>query len=135
MGMTQENMPTTSPIIKFSFALANLAISQTGTAIPILGGVVNDYIMPCAGFIVGYAINKSESHSAGSLDFDLTVAGTSTLTIAADTTDVYKLLEVPNEPFAAGNALGVTYTSDAGLLATTVDVVVDVYVVFTGFEF
>lgn len=135
MAMTQENMPTTSPIIKFTFALADLADSQTGTAIPAVGNIVPTYLMPVAGFIVGYSINKSASHSAGSLDFDLTIGGTSTLTIAADTTDVYKLLEVPNEPFAAGAVLGVTYTSDGDLEANTVDVLIDVYVVFTGFEF
>jgi hypothetical protein len=135
MSMSQENMPTSKPIIKFSFALVDLADSQTGTAVPILGGVVPTHLMPLAGWIVGYSINKSASHSAGSLDFDLTVAGTSTLTIAADTTDTYALLEVPNEPFAAGDALGVTYTSDGDLEANTVDVVVDVYVVFSEFRF
>lgn len=134
MAISQENMPTSKPIIKYSFALANLADSQTGTAVPILGGVVNDYLMPLAGCIVGYSINKSASHSAGSLDFDLTVAGTSTLTIEADTTDVYALIQWGNEPFAAGDALGVTYTSDANLEANTVDAVVDVFVLFTGFS-
>jgi hypothetical protein len=134
MAISQENMPTSKPIIKYSFALANLADSQTATAVPILGGVVNDYLMPLPGCIVGYSINKSASHSAGSLDFDLTVAGTSTLTIEADTTDVYALIEWGNEPFAAGDALGVTYTSDANLEANTVDAVVDVFVLFTGFN-
>lgn len=134
MTITQENMPTSKPIIKFSFALADLADSQTGTAIPALGAVVPTYVMPLAGCIVGYSINKSASHSAGSLDFDLTVAGTSTLTIAADTTDVYSLIEYGNEPFAAGDALGVTYTSDGNLEANTVDVIIDVYVLFSEFR-
>lgn len=132
--ISQENMPTSKPIIKYSFALANLADSQTGTAVPILGAVVNDHVMPLPGCIVGYSINKSASHSAGSLDFDLTVAGTSTLTIEADTTDAYALIEWGNEPFAAGDALGVTYTSDANLEANTVDVVIDVFVLFSGFN-
>lgn len=135
MPMSQENMPTSKPVIKFTFALADLADSQTGTTVPAVGNVVPTYLMPLAGWIVGYSINKSASHSAGSLDFDLTVAGTSTLTIAADTTDVYAILEVPNEPFAAGDALGVTYTSDGDLEANTVDVLIDVYVVFTEFRF
>jgi hypothetical protein len=134
MAITQERMPTSKPIIKYSFALANLADSQTATAVPILGGVLNEHLMPLSGCIVGYSINKTASHSAGSLDFDLTVAGTSTLTIAADTTDVSALIEWGNEPFSAGDALGVTYTSDDSLEANTVDVVVDVFVLFSEFN-
>ena len=135
MAMTQENMPTTSPQHVFSFAIADLAVSQTATDIPIPGGVIPTYLMPAAGYIVGYSINKSAAHSAGSLDFDLEINGTSTLTIAADTSSVRKILEAGDEPFSAGDTLGVTYTSDGSLSAITVDVVVDVYVVFTGFNF
>lgn len=134
MPVAQERMPTSKPTVKYSFALADLADSQTGTAVPALGGVVPTYLMPLAGFVVGYSINKSASHSAGSLDFDITVAGTSTLTIAADTTDVYSLIEYGAEPFAAGDHLGVTYTSDGDLEANTVDVVVDLFVIFTDFN-
>lgn len=134
MGISQERMPTSKPIIPYQFALADLADSQTATAVPPLGAVVSDYLMPLAGCIVGYAINKSAAHSAGSLDFDLTVAGSSTLTIQADTTDVYSLIEYGNEPFAAGDALGVTYTSDANLEANTVDVLVTVFVLFEDFN-
>lgn len=135
MAIAQEIMPTSSPQHKYEFALANLADSQTGTAVPILGGVLNTYILPKNGFIVGYAITKSAAHSAGSLDFDLVLNSTSTLTIAADTTSVYKVLEVPNEPFTAGQTLSVTYTSDGNLEANTVDVGVSVFVVFTDFDF
>lgn len=132
--MQQESAPR-HPVVVFQFALANLAASQTGTDIPIPGGVVPTYLMPNAGYIVGYSINKSAAHTAGSLDFDLEIGGTSTLTIAADTSSVYGKLNVPDEPFAAGDALGVTYTSDANLDATTVDVVVSVFVVFENFDF
>lgn len=135
MGMTQERMPTTSPQHAFNFTLDDLAVSQTGTDIPTPGGLINTYLMPKDGYIVGYAINKSASHSAGSLDFDIEVGGTSTLTIAADTTSVYATLEVHDEPFSAGDTLGVTYTSDGSLSATTVDVVVTIYVVFKDFNF
>lgn len=133
--MLQERIAITHPTIALQFALADLADSQTGTAVPILGAVVATYKMPCAGYIVGYAINKSASHSAGSLDFDLTVNGTSTLTIAADTASTSALLNAPDEPFAAGDTIGVTYTSDGDLEANTVDVGVTVYVVLTNFNF
>lgn len=134
MSITQERMATSKPIVKFSFSLADLAASQTGTAIPVLGGLINGYLMPLAGCIVGYSINKSAAHGAGSLDFDITVAGTSTLTIAADTTSVYATVEYGDEPFSAGDALGVTYTSDGSLSAITVDVVIDIYVLFVDFN-
>lgn len=133
--MFQEQIAIKHPTIKYSFALANIADSQTGTAVPILGGVVNNYIMPLSGYIVGYAINYSASLSAGSTDFDLLVAGSSTLTIAADTVSVYRTIDVPNEPFAAGQTLGVSYTTDGDVEANTVDVVVDVFVVFREFNF
>lgn len=133
--MLQEPIAITDNVVKFSFALANLADSQTATDIPIPGAVLNTYLMPYAGYVVAYAINKSAAHSAGSLDFDIEIGGTSTLTIAADTESVYKALNVPDEPFSAGDTLGVTYTSDANLEANTVDVQVDVYVVFRDMNF
>lgn len=133
--MYQERIGITHPTQRYSFALANIADSQTGTAVPILGGVLNAYIMPLNGYIVGYAINYSATLSAGSTDFDLLVAGTSTLTIEADTVSVYKILRVPDEPFAAGQTLAVSYTTDGNVEANTVDVVVDVFVVFRDFEF
>lgn len=133
--MVQEAIAIKHPTIKYSFALANIADSQTGTAVPILGGVLNAHIMPLNGSIVGYAINYSAALSAGSTDFDLLVAGASTLTIAADTVSVYKTLNEGDEPFAAGQTLSVTYTTDGNVEANTVDVVVDVFVCFRDFEF
>lgn len=133
--MVQERIAITQPTVKYSFALANIADSQTGTAVPILGGVLNAYIMPLNGSIVGYAINYSASLSAGSTDFDLLVAGSSTLTIEADTVSVYKIIPEGVEPFAAGQTLAVSYTTDGNVEANTVDVVVDVFVVFKDFDF
>lgn len=133
--MVQERIAITRPTIMYSFAIANIADSQTGTAVPILGGVLNNYIMPLNGYIVGYAINYSAALSAGSTDFDLLVNGTSTLTIEADTVSVYKTLPEGNEPFTAGQTLGVSYTTDGNVEANTVDVVVNVFVVFSDFDF
>ncbi|MGB1287709.1 MAG: hypothetical protein ACPG7F_14315 [Aggregatilineales bacterium] len=130
MGKMQTSEATSSPQVAYNFTLDDLAASQTGTDIPTPGGLINTYLLPVRGYIVGYAINKSAAHSAGSLDFDIEVNGTSTLTIQADTTSVYSTINVPDEPFAAGETLGVTYTSDGSLSATTVDVVVTVFVMF-----
>lgn len=128
--MQQESIATRYNVIKFSFSESNLAASETGTAIPAVGADIDTYQLPYSGWIVGYSINKSAAHTAGSLDFDLEIDGTSTLTIAADTASVYAELTVGDEPFSAGSTLGVTYTSDASLEAVTVDVVIDVYVIF-----
>lgn len=136
--MLQEQIAITNNMHKYEFALVNLADSQTNTVIPILGGVVNTYLAPYAGYIVGYVINKSAAHSAGSLDFDINVAGTSKLTVAADTTSVYAALNTDSGsaiPFAAGQSLGVDYTSDENLEANSVDVSVTLFVVFTGVQF
>jgi len=138
MPLAQERMPTTSPQHPFVFALADLAASQTGTSIPIPGGVVNEYVLPKDGFVVGYGIFKSAANTGGSLGFDITINGTSTATISADTastTEFYGTYEVPNEVFSAGDTLGVTYTTDASHAPTTQDVGVVVYVVFRDWNF
>lgn len=129
--MLQEQIAITNNVVKFSFSEADLAASQTNTDIPALGADHTLYLLPFDGYIVGYAINKSAAHGAGSLDFDININGTSTLTIAADTTSVYASVDTPDEPFNAGDTLGVDYTSDGSLDALTVDVVIDIYVVFT----
>lgn len=133
--MLQEQIAITNNVAKYEFALADLADSQTNTDLNILGGVVTSYLLPFDGYIIGYAINKSAAHSAGSLDFDINVDGTSTLTIAADTASVYKALNAGDEPFNAGDTLGVDYTSDGNLEANTVDVGVTLFVVFTDMNF
>lgn len=133
--MLQEQIAITNNVVKFSFSEANLAASQTNTDIPVVGADHTAYLLPFDGYIVGYVIGKSAAHSAGSLDFDINISGTSTLTIAADTASVYASINTPDEPFSAGQTLGVDYTSDGSLDATTVDVVIDIYVVFTGMSF
>lgn len=131
----QEQIAITNNVVKFSFSEADLAISQTNTDIPVLGADIVTYLLPYDGWVVGYAFNKSANHTAGSLDFDININGTSTLTISADTTSVYKSLDTPDEPFNAGDTLGIDYTSDGSLDPTTVDVVIDIYVLFTDMNF
>ena len=133
-----ERLPTSSPTMKYTFALANLAAAQTGIAVPIQGGVIDTFVMPKGGYIVGYAVNKSAATSAGATAIDITVAGTSTKTVnigTASTTKFYAVLPVPDEPFSAGDLLGVTYTTDADHAPTTQDIVVDVFVEFRDFTF
>lgn len=137
MAKLQNRAGTTSPIQPLVFALANLAASQTDTDVPIVGGVNNTYALPLNGSIVGYAIQFSETVTAGSLEFDLEIDGTSTFTIETDTaatTEYYNTIEYGNETFLAGSSLGVTYTSDGSLAPLTIDANIIVYVMFEGFD-
>lgn len=133
--MYQEKIAIRHNVATYEFALANLADSQTNTDVPIVGGVVATYLMPFKGHIIGYSINKSAAHSAGSLDFDLNINGSSVLTIAADTTSTYDTFETGTYQFSAGQTLGVDYTSDENLEANSVDVGVTLFVVFEDMVF
>lgn len=133
-----ERTPTSKPTMRYSYALANLAASQTATVVPILGGVVNTYAMPKAGYIVGYSVNKSAATSAGNTDIDITVGGTSIKTIAVDTASTTVFtgeMPLPSHYFTTGSIIGVTYTTDADHLPTTQDIVVDVFVVLFDYNF
>jgi hypothetical protein len=128
-----ERMPTRTPEMQYQFAKADLAATQTATVVPILGGVVNTYAMRRAGYIVGYAVNKSAATSAGTTAIDITVNGTSVKTISIDTasTTVFRgSMPRPALRFAAGDTLGVTYTTDGSHAPTTQDIVVEVDVLF-----
>lgn len=133
MSAAKENMATKQPQFRFDFALANFAASQTDTDVPILGGIIPEFLLPAGGKIVGYAVNLSAAVTAGSLAFDITIDGTSVKTIDADTatqTEYYAAIEDSNLAFDAGNEIGCTYTSDGSLAPTTIDGVVSVYIVF-----
>lgn len=136
--MVQEKIAISRPIIAYDFALANLAATQTGTAVPVPGGVLATYLLPNAGYVVGYAANLSAAFSAGSADIDITINGTSIRTIAIDTASTTKYaarFPIPAEPFAASSTLGVTYTTDGSASPTTNDLVVTVFVVLEDFTF
>lgn len=133
-----ERTPTSKPTMRYSFALANLAATQTGIAVPILGGVLNTYAMPKGGYVVGYSVCKSAATSAGNTDVDITIAGTSIKTIAVDTASTTVFtgeMPMPAHYFTAGAILGVTYTTDGDHAPTTQDIVVDVFVVLFDYNF
>lgn len=134
----QEQIAISRPTVAYQFALANLAATQTGTAIPIPGGVIATYLLPNAGYVVGYAANLSAAFTAGSADIDITINGTSIRTIAIDTASTTKYaarFPIPDEFFAASSTLGVTYTTDGSADPITSDIVVTVFVVFEDYTF
>jgi len=133
----QNRAGTTSPMFVFGWEDVDLAITQTDTDIPILGGLTFTYVMPFDGSIVGYGIKLSTAVTAGSLEFDFEINGASTKTVetdAASTTEFFAKIDFEIEPFLAGDLLGVTFTSTSGLLPTTADVNVMLYVMFTDFD-
>lgn len=137
MSKLQNRAGTTSPIIPFVFEQANMQATQTDTDTAIAGGLTATYAMPLNGSIVGYAIQLSAAVAAGSLEFDIEVNGATTLTIetdAATTTEFYATIPYGNEPFVAGDKIGVTYTSDGSLSPTTADANIVVFVMFDGFD-
>lgn len=137
MVKMQTNEATSSPTIPYVYEIANMASSQTDTDINIAGGLTATYAMPLNGSIVGYAIQLSGAVSAGSLEFDIEVNGTSTATIETDTastTEFYDLYEYGTEPFVAGDSIGVTYTSDGSLDPETIDANVVLFVIFEQFK-
>jgi len=137
MAKLQNRAGTTSPILTFGFEQANMQVSQTDTDTTVLGGLTATYVMPKDGSIVGYGIQLSTAVTAGSLEFDIEVNGATTATIetdAASTTEFYGTYEFGDEPFSAGDTIGVTYTSDGSLAPTTADANVIVYVMLTDYD-
>lgn len=122
--MLQEPIAITYPMVNYGFEQANMAASQTDTDINIVGGLTATYVMPFDGWLCAYSIKLSAAITAGSLEFDVEVNGSTVLTIetdAASTTEFYSRLVANSYRLQAGDLLGVTYTSDASLAPTTSD--------------
>jgi hypothetical protein len=136
-GKLQNRAGTTSPIVAFDFALANLAASQTDTAVPVVGGVANAHAAVKAGSIVGYSITLSAAFSDGVVSVALQSGGSDAVEVSidtAETTEFVGTFEYGDYPFAAGDTLSVTYTSDGDATPTTSDMIVRVYVMFEDFD-
>lgn len=134
----QERIAISRPTMAYSFFLANLAATQTGTAVPVPGAAVTNYLLPFGGYIVCVVANLTAAFSAGTAVIDITLDGTSTKTInigVASTTEYITRLPIPDEPFSAGQELAVTYTTDGSASPTTNDLEVTVYVCFSDFTF
>ncbi len=135
--MLQEDIAIKNPFHRFEFTLASLAASQTDTVIP-RNAQTNGALMPYGGSIVGIAAALSAAKADGDLTFTITVNGTATaFTQAVADTDqyVYSRKDADVVKFAAGDRVGVTYTSGADLDPDgSADVTVDVYVMFEDVE-
>lgn len=137
--MLTERIAITHNLVAFPFALANLAATQTDTAVPILGGVIPTYTALFPGYVVAITANLSAAATAGVLTLDFSIAGTAkavdkTLATASTTSYIYKF-RPGDYPFAAGATLGMSYTSNGSLDPTTSDLVAMLYVLYVGEPF
>lgn len=137
--MQTEKIAIAYPTMSYAYALANLAATQTDTAVPVLGGVASNHVALFDGYVVALTGVLSAAITAGTLSFDFSIDGTAqavdkTLATAATTEYVYKF-RIGQYPFSAGDTLGVTYTSNGSLDPTTSDLIAVLYVVYRGEAF
>jgi hypothetical protein len=116
----------------FVLMTSNVLASQTDLAMDtvLLGN--REYVLPYAGSIVGIGVASSEARTAGTLTVDATVNGTkSGLTAVLDGTNTQfhtATQAKDTDTFAAGNRLGVKFTTDGTWAPTTADIVVTVVI-------
>ena len=134
MGIMQEAIGITHPMVPLPFTLANLAAGQDGTAVPATANG-NYWVVPWGGYIVGMGVFSNAAVTANTVTFKPTVNGTESavLSVQLDTTNTqHHQGHVPaiGIPFSEGAYLGVVYDSHASFTPTTADVNVVLFVVF-----
>lgn len=121
-------------IVPVTFALANVAASQTNVQLKDASGQVEGITMPFAGQVVAIAADLSAAATAGSLTVGATIGGTeaaaTTQTITTQTTK-HAAIKRDAVTFAAGDLIGVEITSSGTWDGTTADLVVTVFVALT----
>jgi hypothetical protein len=131
----RESIEARYQIVPLTFALVDLADSQTATAVPVAGAsTVATHATPFSGWIRGYVIRHSAAATAGVLTFAITVGGTTigvTINAATASTVTFRgNFGREQYRFATGALIGVTYTSDANLEPNTMDTHVTVLVAY-----
>jgi len=136
--MPQKYISISQPTERYDFALANLADTQTATAVPIIFVPIAGYLLPTDGNIVGYAALLSAAFSAGTATISIAINGTAKATVnigVAATTKYSARFPLPALPFKAGDVLTVTYTTNASAAPTTNDLVASVFVMLDGYSY
>ncbi len=114
----------------YSFGLDPLVDGQTDAALTPADTAIAP-IMPWAGSVIALSVQADEAAGAGVSTFDAKKDATQfsiDLSLAADATEAYDTYAPGTYRFAAGQALGASYTS--GTLTTNAGVRLDVYVLF-----
>ena len=92
---------------------ATLVDGQTDTALPSFGGGVA-YAAPVAGWVKSLSVTNDDAQGGGALTFDVKIGSTQqeiNLSSGVSDTAVQQVFADGQYPFAAGAAIGVTYTS------------------------
>ena len=92
---------------------ASLVDGQTDTALPSFGGGVG-YCAPARGWVKALSVTNDDAQGAGALTFDVKIGSTQqeiNLSSGVADTAVYEKFRDGEYPFAAGDTIGVTYTS------------------------
>ncbi len=141
-GVLTEKIGVQHPLVPFLFSKKQLAASQNGVACYVIetqattgyNAVIGAH-MPWGGSIVGMGARLSAAAGAGSLTLDATInttaSGDATQQVAITTqAGGFVRMEAGKRKFAAGDALGVKFTTDGSWNGTTSDLVVILYVLF-----
>lgn len=137
--MYQENIAVKNPVVCLGpFSATNLAADTANTQLQLPAG--NDGIaMPKAGYIIGITGTLTAAATAGSLTVGATIDGT-------EDTDTTQTVTTAQEfyasfdtslavRFAAGEQVGVEYTTGATWDGTTADIDTFLFVVFEDWDF
>jgi hypothetical protein len=110
--MQRESIGTKYVDIPLPFG-ATLVDGQTDTVLPSFGGGVA-YVAPVAGWLRALSVSNDDAQGAGALTFDVKIGSTQqeiNLSSGVADTGVQQVFGDEQYPFAAGAAIGVTYTS------------------------
>lgn len=126
--MTDYYDPKHGAIVPLPFSVANAATNQTDTDLVVVGGTGTVYTMPAAGSIVGIGVAASAALTAGTAAFRAHKAGTEfadasypkpELSSAAGYTNkAYASVRPGALRFAAGDRIGLSYSSSTDMAPT-----------------
>jgi len=138
--MLQEAIAVKNPVVAVGpLSASNLAASQSDVQLALPAGNTG-IVMPCGGYVIGFSWKQSAAASAGSMTIGVTIDGTEkaattqTVTTAVEGRPTFKT-DAGAPRFAAGEEVGLEFTTDASWNATTADLDAVLFVVFEGWDF
>jgi len=135
--MLQERIAITDNVVALPFAQVD--VPDAAYVYDTLSGASGSYVMPWAGFVVGFSVRHSADLTGGTITHRILVNGTANTSYTATTDDTNqqatRKLPPGAVPFAAGDRLGMDATKSGTVAPTTTDVDAVLFVVLTDMEF